>query len=199
MDKACLKRVSTVAKVIFGNVFYAFVIRLFLLPGNLMTGGTTGIGLVVKHFTGASISGFVLAFNIVMLIVGVIFLGKKFALTTILSSFTYPIALEAANHIFADLVITDNPMLNTIFAGLGIGGLLNLLASMIISVFGRDGFMSANSIIYPLANVVRTLAFILMAMLLKVSGGSFTLPYVVFIVIDIIGAGLIMLIPYKKA
>ena len=105
------KEGSTVAKVIFGNVFYAFVIRLFLLPGNLMTGGTTGIGLVVKHFTGASISGFVLAFNIVMLIVGVIFLGKKFALTTILSSFTYPIALEAANHIFADLVITDNPML----------------------------------------------------------------------------------------
>lgn len=89
--------------------------------------------------------------------------------------------------------------LGCIFAGLGIGGLLNLLASMIISVFGRDGFMSANSIIYPLANVVRTLAFILMAMLLKVSGGSFTLPYVVFIVIDIIGAGLIMLIPYKKA
>ena len=89
--------------------------------------------------------------------------------------------------------------LGCIFAGLGIGGLLNLLASMIISVFGRDGFMSANSIIYPLASVVRTLAFILMAMLLKVSGGSFTLPYVVFIVIDIIGAGLIMLIPYKKA
>ena len=89
--------------------------------------------------------------------------------------------------------------LGCIFAGLGIGGLLNLLASMIISVFGRDGFMSANSIIYPLANVVRTLAFILMAMLLKVSGGSFTLPYIVFIVIDIIGAGLIMLIPYKKA
>ena len=71
MDKAYLKRASTVAKVIFGNVFYAFVIKLFLLPGNLMTGGTTGIGLVVKHFTGASISGFVLAFNIVMLIVGI--------------------------------------------------------------------------------------------------------------------------------
>ena len=120
MDKAYLKRASTVAKVIFGNVFYAFVIKLFLLPGNLMTGGTTGIGLVVKHFTGASISGFVLAFNIVMLIVGVIFLGKKFALTTILSSFTYPIAFEAANHIFGDLLITDNPMLNTIFAALGI-------------------------------------------------------------------------------
>ena len=138
MDKACLKRVSTVAKVIFGNIFYAFVIKLFLLPGNLMTGGTTGIGLVVKHFTGASISGFVLAFNIVMLIVGVIFLGKKFALTTILSSFTYPIALEAANHIFGDLVITDNSMLNTIFAGLGIGIGLGIVIRTGASTGGMD-------------------------------------------------------------
>ena len=138
MDKAYLKRASTVAKVIFGNVFYAFVIKLFLLPGNLMTGGTTGIGLVVKHFTGASISGFVLAFNIVMLIVGVIFLGKKFALTTILSSFTYPIALEAANHIFANLVITDNSMLNTIFAGLGIGIGLGIVIRTGASTGGMD-------------------------------------------------------------
>ena len=138
MDKAYLKRASTVAKVIFGNVFYAFVIKLFLLPGNLMTGGTTGIGLVVKHFTGASISGFVLAFNIVMLIVGVIFLGKKFALTTILSSFTYPIALEAANHIFGNLVITDNPMLNTIFAGLGIGIGLGIVIRTGASTGGMD-------------------------------------------------------------
>ena len=45
MDKAYLKRASTVAKVIFGNVFYAFVIKLFLLPGNLMTGGTTGLSI----------------------------------------------------------------------------------------------------------------------------------------------------------
>ena len=49
MDQAHLKRAGTVATVILGNVFYAFVIKLFLLPGNLMTGGTTGIGLVVKH------------------------------------------------------------------------------------------------------------------------------------------------------
>ena len=138
MDQAHLKRAGTVATVILGNVFYAFVIRLFLLPGNLMTGGTTGIGLVVKHFTGTSISGFVLVFNIVMLIVGVIFLGKKFALTTVISSFTYPIALEAANHIFGDLVITTDPMLNTIFAGLGIGIGLGIVIRTGASTGGMD-------------------------------------------------------------
>ena len=138
MDQAHLKRAGTVATVILGNVLYALVIRLFLLPGNLMTGGTTGIGLVVKHFTGASISGFVLAFNIVMLIVGVIFLGKKFALTTVISSFTYPIALEAANHIFGDLVITTDPMLNTIFSGLGIGIGLGIVIRTGASTGGMD-------------------------------------------------------------
>ena len=138
MDQAYLKRAGTVATVILGNVFYAFVIKLFLLPGNLMTGGTTGIGLVVKHFTGTSISGFVLVFNIVMLIVGWTLLGKKFALTTVISSFTYPIALEAANHIFGDLVITTDPMLNTIFAGLGIGIGLGIVIRTGASTGGMD-------------------------------------------------------------
>ena len=138
MDQAHLKRAGTVATVILGNVFYAFVIRLFLLPGNLMTGGTTGIGLVVKHFTGASISGVVLVFNIVMLMVGWTLLGKKFALTTVISSFTYPIALEAANHIFGDLVITTDPMLNTIFAGLGIGIGLGIVIRTGASTGGMD-------------------------------------------------------------
>ena len=103
-----------------------------------MTGGTTGIGLVVKHFTGASISGFVLVFNIVMLLVGWTLLGKKFALTTVISSFTYPIALEAANHIFGDLVITTDSMLNTIFAGLGIGIGLGIVIRTGASTGGMD-------------------------------------------------------------
>ncbi|MEI3339392.1 MAG: MFS transporter [Eubacterium sp.] len=99
------------------------------------------------------------------------------------------------------LITSLNPIcvwVGCIFAGLGIGGLLNLLSSMIISCFGRAGFMSANSIIYPLANVVRTFAFVLMGILLNISQGSYTLPYVVFIVIDIIGAVIIAFIPYKK-
>ena len=138
MENIYLKRISTVATVIFGNVFYALVVRLFLLPGNLMTGGTTGIGLVVNHFTGLSISGFVLVFNIIMLLVGVAFLGKKFALTTVISSFTYPIALEAANRIFGNYVITENAMLNTIFTGLGVGIGLGVVIRTGASTGGMD-------------------------------------------------------------
>ncbi len=138
MENTHLKRVSTIITVILGNVLYALVVKLFLLPGNLMTGGTTGIGLVVHHFTGLSISGFVLVFNIIMLLTGLALLGKKFALTTVISSFTYPIALEAANRIFGNLVITENAMLNTIYAGLGIGLGLGIVIRMGASTGGMD-------------------------------------------------------------
>ena len=84
-----------------------------------------------------------------------------------------------------------------ICAGFGIGGLLNLLTSMVISVYGRKDFVFANSVIVPIASILRVLAFLLVAVLLQVSQGSYTLPYVVFIVIDIIGAVLILLVTNK--
>ena len=92
----------------------------------------------MNHFTGLPISGFVLVFNIIMLLVGVAFLGKKFALTTVISSFTYPIALEAANRIFGNYVITENAMLNTIFAGLGVGIGLGVVIRTGASTGGMD-------------------------------------------------------------
>lgn len=109
----------------------------------------------------------------------------------------------AASYIIAlILLITSfHPALvwiGCIFVGLGIGGLLNLLSSMIISAFGREGFMSANSVIMPIASIIRVLAFLVMAALLQVSGGSFTLPYLVFIGMDVVGAVVIVMIPEKK-
>ena len=105
--------------VILGNVLYALTVKLFLLPADLVTGGTTGIGLAVNHYTGLSISGFVLVFNIIMLLAGFIILGKQFALTTIISTFVYPVTLEIFQRLLEDVVLTENLWLCTLFSGLG--------------------------------------------------------------------------------
>ena len=80
--------------VIAGNVIYALAVKFFLIPGGLVTGGSTGIALAVNHLSGISISGFVLVFNVIMLAAGFLVLGSRFALTTIISTFTYPLALD---------------------------------------------------------------------------------------------------------
>lgn len=137
-NQTMLQRGITLLTVIIGNALYAAVAVLFLLPSGLPTGGTTGIALLVHKLTGASVSMFVLGFNVVMLVVGFIFLGKKFAFTTIVSTFTYPICLELFGQIFANLHLTDDMWLNTLFSGLGIGVGLGIVIRMGASTGGMD-------------------------------------------------------------
>ena len=137
-NQTMLQRGITLLTVIIGNAMYAAVAVLFLLPSGLPTGGTTGIALLVNRLTGLSVSMFVLGFNIVMLVVGFIFLGKKFAFTTIVSTFTYPICLELFGQIFSNVHFTDDIWLNTIFSGLGIGVGLGSVIRMGASTGGMD-------------------------------------------------------------
>ena len=124
--------------ILAGNTIYALAVTLFILPDGLITGGTTGLALFFYHQFGLPIQVFVSAFNVTMFVLGAIVLGKKFALTTIISTFAYPISLEFFNRLFSDLVLTDNILLCTIFSGLGIGGSLGIVIRAGASTGGMD-------------------------------------------------------------
>ncbi len=126
------------ALVVTGNILYALTVRLFLLPAGLVTGGTTGIALAIHHGFGISVSFFVLVFNVVMLIAGYFLLGRTFAITTIISTFTYPAALELAGRFLGDAVITQDIFLCTLFSGLGIGLSLGMVIRAGASTGGMD-------------------------------------------------------------
>lgn len=130
--------ITSIFIVILGNMTYALAIKLFLLPAGFITGGTTGIALTVTYFFDINMSLFILIFNIIMLFVGLIFLGRKFAISTIISSFTYPAALEFYNRVLGDIVITTDPLLCTIFAGIGIGLGLSIVIRAGASTGGMD-------------------------------------------------------------
>ena len=67
------------AAIVFGNALYSLAVALFLEPAGLITGGATGIALAFGRLTGLSVSGFLLAFNIAMLVWGWVVLGRAFA------------------------------------------------------------------------------------------------------------------------
>lgn len=128
----------TVVLTVLGNLCYALMVKLFLLPAGLPVGGTTGLALLMQAAFGIPISTFVLLFNIAMLLLGLVILGKKFAATTVLSSFFYPAALEMFNQLLGDLVLTDDLVLCAIFAGLGIGLSLGVVIRAGASTGGMD-------------------------------------------------------------
>ena len=87
-------KLSNIFMILLGNAAMALGIVMFILPNGLMTGGTTGLSLIVGHYTSLPISAFVFLFNAVMFILGLAVLGRAFAMTTLLSTFFYPDALE---------------------------------------------------------------------------------------------------------
>ena len=124
--------------VLVGNLIYALIVKLFILPTSLMSSGTTGIALFMNHVFDIPVSLFILIFNLCMLIIGFLILGKTFAMTTIASTILYPVFLEFFNQCLGDYVITNNALLNTIFAGMGIGLALGIVIRSGASTGGMD-------------------------------------------------------------
>lgn len=128
----------TIGAMLFGNILYALTLKLFLLPANLASGGATGIALAVHNLTGLSVSGILLAVNVGMLILGFFLLGKAFVVTTLLSTFVMPAALEVMDRVLGDFVLTQDLLLCTLFAGLGVGISLGIVIRTGASTGGMD-------------------------------------------------------------
>ena len=132
------KRWMNLLLVLVGNIIYAFAVKLFVVPANLMSCGTTGIALVMNHLLGIPLTEFIFVFNVTMLALGWWILGRKFAMTTIISSLFFPIALEVLNRVLGDIVITGDILLNVVFAGLTLGLSLGIVLRAGASTGGMD-------------------------------------------------------------
>ena len=132
------RRLVELALVVLGNLIYAITVALFILPSRVMSCGTTGIALVLEHLWHIPISGFVLVFNLLMLLLGWLVLGRAFAMTTVLSSLLYPVLLEVCQRVLGDGGITENMLLNTVAGGMGLGLSLGIVMRAGASTGGMD-------------------------------------------------------------
>ena len=112
-----LHTLKPIAAVVAGNIIVAFAIAVFILPKNLIAGGTTGLAIILNHFFGLNISLVVLIFNGFMFFFWVALLGKKFALTTILSTIIFPTFLTYFRTVPALQDMTDDILLKIIQIG----------------------------------------------------------------------------------
>lgn len=129
---------KTLPVVAFGNVVMAAGVVLFILPSGLITGGTTGLGIIIQHLTGLPIAGFTAIFNIVMFLLGLAFLGRTFAATTLVSTFIYPVILALMQRIVGDRVICDDVLLCVLFGGFLVGASIAIVVKAGSSTGGMD-------------------------------------------------------------
>ncbi|MBQ8554765.1 MAG: YitT family protein [Clostridia bacterium] len=131
--------VKSLPVVIFGNFLMQLGIVLFILPSGLITGGTTGIALILRHiWPNMPISAVVAVFNAAMFLLGWACLGKAFAMTTLVSTIASPAILAGLQAIVGDFVLTDDLLLCTLFGGVCIGAAIAMIIKLGASTGGMD-------------------------------------------------------------
>ena len=85
MDKKrVLKLVNNYVAVILGTFLLAFGSVIFLTKAELVAGGVSGIAIIIQHFVSVQIYDYlVAALTVLFWFIGLIFLGKDFALKKI--------------------------------------------------------------------------------------------------------------------
>ena len=124
--------------IILGNTLFALAIVMFIMPNNLITGGSTGIGLFLEQQFQIPVTLFVSVFNTALFILGFFFLGKRFAITTLVSTFYYPFILGVFQEMPGLSNVTRDPLLSVIFAGALIGTGIGIVLRVGASTGGMD-------------------------------------------------------------
>lgn len=126
-------KIIYVLQILAGNILIAFALSTLFFENNIICGGVSGIGLVLNHYFNLPISSVVAVINISLFLVGFYYLGKEFAMTTLVSTFVFPIILEFFESTPFFHHYLDDPFMAAILAGclvgLGIGLVLKANAS----------------------------------------------------------------------
>lgn len=129
---------KTLPVVALGNAMMAAGIVLFVLPSGLITGGTTGLGIIAEHLTGLSIPLFTAIFNVAMFLLGLFCLGKTFAATTLVSTLLSSVMLALMQHIVGDFVLCEDLLMNVLFGGISVGASIAIVVRAGASTGGMD-------------------------------------------------------------
>ena len=121
-----MQRIQKYGNVIFGLLFVAITYNLFFAPLNLVTGGVSGLAIIMKHLFWINESFFILITNIILLLISYFVLGKDLTKNTLLGSLLLPIMIQITSNI-NELINLDGlemlikAILGGIISGIGYG------------------------------------------------------------------------------
>ena len=114
--------------VIFGALLQALSMRLFLVPGQMVSGGISGGAQIINHFTNWPIGLMVFIGNAPLFLLGWRYLGgARFALRTAVAVAAFSLLTDLLVWFIPAEGITDDLVLNCLFGGILLGVGLGLV------------------------------------------------------------------------
>lgn len=113
-----MKKLKDFFVITVGTLAVSAGVYFFKFPNNFSTGGVSGISVILgKLFPGLSAGSYVLIINMLLLIVGFLFIGKGFGVKTVYSSLLMSLAIRVAESVAPmSAPLTNQPFLELCFA-----------------------------------------------------------------------------------
>ena len=113
IDKKELRRfIKNTALVLFGTFVLSLGITMFIFPFDLVTGGISGIGIIISKcledvdaLSSLGPDFYSTVMNWILFAAGFFLLGKEFTMKTFVSTVFYPVAL-----VFSEYIVTVSPL-----------------------------------------------------------------------------------------
>ena len=95
LTKEFMNKIFGIFIMILGSTIIAFGVAIFLSKLEIVSGGVGGIAIIIQHFIpeGQYIDIITAILNVLLFLLGLIFLGKDFAIKTLVATIVYPLAL----------------------------------------------------------------------------------------------------------
>ena len=127
-----IKKYSIIA---LGAFIFSLSVNLFTLPSKIVSGGISGIAIILYHIAGISTGVTVGILDVVLLLFALKFLGKQFVLDSLAAIFMIPVFLEITENLPP---VTEDVFIASVFGGVFLGVGIGLAFSQGGTTGGTD-------------------------------------------------------------
>ena len=112
-------KIKRFIQLCFGLTLSSFSFNLFCRPNNLVSGGVSGLSIIIESLFGITPSLFILTVNILLLIISYFILGKEKTIHSIVGAILFPMFVEIMSNFTKYIHLEQNQLfLATLFAGI---------------------------------------------------------------------------------
>jgi len=138
--------------IFFGLALYAVGLIGFIKPVRIVTGGLTGIALLVEYASGIPLQYTYFFTNCALLLVALKLLGFKFMIKTIYGVIVLTFLLTLCQTYITEPIVKNEPLLSGVIGGMMCGTGIGL-------VFSANGSTGGTDIVVALINKYKNIAF----------------------------------------
>lgn len=131
--------------IIVGAIFLATGMVGFLIQNKIATGGIAGLSIILHHLFELPTGVILMLVNIPLLLLSLNYLGKKFAIRTIITIVIIALFVDLLGEIYAIAAFSDNTLLSSLYGGVFVGIGLGL-------IFKGESSAGAGTIIAKILN-----------------------------------------------